>query len=184
MGVAAESTRTLLAGLEDALARADRTRPTRLVSATVEVDPDVDPVAIVAGSRLASDRWFCWQQLDRGLRPRRDGVRDPRWLSRGEDRFADVAERCARATHDRLAEEPDELPAGAGPVWATGFAFSPRGGSDPLWSSLPPALAVMPEIAIARGPERRLPHRLGPAGARSRSRWPAEEHRRTPGLAA
>jgi salicylate biosynthesis isochorismate synthase/menaquinone-specific isochorismate synthase len=74
-------------------------------------------------------------------------------VSRGEERFRDLAERCARATHDRVAEEPEELPAGAGPVWATGFGFAPRGGSAPIWSSLPPALAVLPEVAIARGPE-------------------------------
>jgi salicylate biosynthesis isochorismate synthase/menaquinone-specific isochorismate synthase len=74
-------------------------------------------------------------------------------VSRGEDRFTDLAERCARAIHDRVAEEPGEMPAGAGPVWATGFAFAARGGTDPLWSSLPPALATMPEIALARGPD-------------------------------
>jgi salicylate biosynthesis isochorismate synthase/menaquinone-specific isochorismate synthase len=152
MAIAAESTETLLTGLEDALARADRTRPTRLVSATVEIDPDVDPVAIAAGSRLAADRWFCWEQPDRGFALSGIGSAT-QVVSRGEDRFSDLAERCARATHDRLAEEPDELPAGAGPVWATGFAFSPRGGSDPLWSSLPPALGVLPEISIARGPD-------------------------------
>jgi hypothetical protein len=152
MAIAAESTETLLTGLEDALARADRTRPTRLVSATVEIDPDVDPVAIAAGSRLAADRWFCWEQPDRGFALGGIGSAT-QVVSRGEDRFSDLAERCARATHDRLAEEPDELPAGAGPVWATGFAFSPRGGSDPLWSSLPPALGVLPEISIARGPD-------------------------------
>src|SRR3954468_1084059 len=152
MGVATESTETLLAGLEAAVSRADLGRPARLVSATVEIDADVDPAAIVAGSRLAADRWFCWEQPDRGFAVAGLGSAI-QVVSRGEDRFSDLAERCTRAMHDRSAEEPDELPAGAGPVWATGFAFSPRGGSDPLWSSLPPALATMPEIAVSRGPE-------------------------------
>ena len=152
MGVAAESTDALLAGLESALSRTGLDRPGRLVSATVEIDHDVDPAAIAAGSRLATDRWFCWEQPDRGFALAGVGSAT-HVISRGEDRFADVAERCARATHDRLAEEPGELPAGAGPAWATGFAFAPRGGADPLWSSLPPALAVMPEIGIARGPD-------------------------------
>jgi isochorismate synthase len=152
MGVAAESTQTLLGALEGALARADRNRPTRLVSATVEVEADVDPAAVAAGSRLAADRWFCWEQPDRGFALAGIGSAT-QVVSRGEDRFTDLAERCTRATHDRVAEEPDELPAGAGPIWATGLAFAPRGGADPLWSSLPPALAVMPEVAIARGPE-------------------------------
>jgi salicylate biosynthesis isochorismate synthase len=152
MGVAAESTETLRAGLETALSRADLSRPTQLVSATVEIDSEVDPTAITVGSRLAADRWFSWEQPDRGFAVAGLGSAT-QVVSRGEDRFTDLAERCARATHDRVAEEPDELPAGAGPVWATGFAFEPHGGSDPLWASLPPALAVMPEISLARGPE-------------------------------
>ncbi|HSD24370.1 MAG TPA: isochorismate synthase [Solirubrobacterales bacterium] len=152
MASAAESTGTLLAALEGALSRADRDRPTQLVSATVEIDPETDPAAIAAGSRLAADRWFCWEQPDRGFALAGIGSAIA-VVSRGEDRFRDLAERCARGKHDRVAEEPDQLPAGAGPVWSTGFAFSPRGGSDPLWSSLPPALAVLPEIALARGPE-------------------------------
>jgi isochorismate synthase len=151
MGVAAESTDALLTGLEDALARADG-RPTQLISATVEVDPDVDPAALAAGSRLASDRWFCWEQPDRGFALAGLGSAIS-VVSRGEDRFADLAERCARANQGRVAEEPGELPAGAGPVWSTGFAFSPHGGSDPLWSSLPPALATIPEVAVTRGPD-------------------------------
>jgi menaquinone-specific isochorismate synthase len=152
MALAADSTETLLSALEDAFSRADEDRPTQLVSATVEIDPETDPAAIVAGSRLAAERWFCWEQPDRGFALAGMGSATT-VVSRGEERFADLAERCARARHDRVAVEPEELPAGAGPVWSTGFAFSPRGGSDPLWSSLPPALAVMPEIAIARGPE-------------------------------
>jgi isochorismate synthase len=152
MPSAAESTGTLLAALEGALSRADQDRPSQLVSASVEIDSEVDPAAIAAGSRLAGDRWFCWEQPDRGFALAGLGSAIA-VVSRGEDRFRDLAERCARTKHDRVGEEPDELPAGAGPIWSTGFAFSPRGGSDPLWSSLPPALAVMPEIAISRGPE-------------------------------
>jgi isochorismate synthase len=149
MGVAAESTEALLAGLEAAISRADLAGTARLASATVEVEPAIDPAAIASGSRLASDRWFCWEQPDRGVALAGLGTAI-QVISRGEDRFRDLAERCARATDDRTAEEPGELPAGAGALWATGFAFAPRGGSDPLWSSLPPALAVMPEVAIAR----------------------------------
>jgi menaquinone-specific isochorismate synthase len=149
MGVAAESTQTLLAGLGAAASRAGRAKLARVASATVELEPDLDPVAIAAGSRLAADRWFCWEQPDRGFALAGLGAAIE-VISRGEDRFRDLTERCARATRDREAEEPAGLPAGAGPVWATGFAFSPIGGSDPLWSSMPPALAVMPEVAIAR----------------------------------
>jgi salicylate biosynthesis isochorismate synthase len=152
MAIAAESTETLLAGLAEALESSDRDRPNRLVSATVQIDADVDPAAFAAGSRLASDRWFCWEQPDRGFALAGIGSA-AQAVSRGDDRFSDLAGECARVMHERAAEEPDELPAGAGPVWATGFAFSPRGGSDPLWSSLPPALATLPEITLTRGPE-------------------------------
>ena len=152
MASAAESTGALLDALEGALGRADRDRPSQLVSATIELDPATDPAAIAAGSRLAADRWFCWEQPDRGFALAGIGSAITA-VSRGEDRFSDLADRCVLAQHDRVADEPDGLPAGAGPVWSTGFAFSPRGGSDPLWSSLPPALAVMPEVAVARGRE-------------------------------
>jgi salicylate biosynthesis isochorismate synthase/menaquinone-specific isochorismate synthase len=142
-------TGSVLDGLEEALARADRPGPRRLVSATTEIDPAVDPTAVVAGSRLAADRWFCWEQPDLGFALGGFGTA-AQVVSRGEGRFRDLAEGCARGMRDRIASEPDELPAGAGPVWATGLAFAPQGGSDAIWSSLPPALAVLPELAIAR----------------------------------
>src|SRR3954453_5784992 len=121
----------------------------RLVSATVEVDEALDPTAIAAGSRLATDRWFSWAQPDRGFALAGIGVA-AEVVSRGSDRFADLAAGCSRVAHDRVADEPTGLPAGAGPVWATGLAFDPDGGGSPVWSSLPPALAVLPEIAIVR----------------------------------
>jgi salicylate biosynthesis isochorismate synthase/menaquinone-specific isochorismate synthase len=140
----------LLDELESALGRAD---DRRLASATVEVDAAVDPVAVAAGSRLATDRWFSWEQPDREFAIAGLGTA-VQIVSRGGDRFADLAAGCSRATHDRVAEEPSELPAGAGPVWSTGLAFASGGGSEPIWSSLPPALALMPEIAIARSEDR------------------------------
>src|SRR3954447_11284689 len=135
----------LLSRFESALSRAENGR---LVSATVELDDAVDPTAIAAGSRLATDRWFCWEQPDRGFALAGLGTA-AEVVSRGKDRFSDLAAGCSRAVHDRLAEEPTGLPAGAGPVWSTGFAFDPDGGGSPIWSSLPPALAILPEVAIA-----------------------------------
>jgi salicylate biosynthesis isochorismate synthase/menaquinone-specific isochorismate synthase len=137
---------TLLAELQRALSR---TAPGRLASVTVEVGGKVDPVAVAAGSRLATDRWFCWEQPDRGFAIGGIGTA-AEVTSRGPDRFRDLAEGCARVTRERTAEEPSGLPAGAGPLWATGIAFAPDGGSEPIWSSLPPALAVLPEVTIAR----------------------------------
>jgi salicylate biosynthesis isochorismate synthase/menaquinone-specific isochorismate synthase len=110
----------------------------------------VDPSAAAFASRLASDRWFCWEQPDReGFAIAGIGVA---WeiVSRGSRRFADAEAGCARMSLDRLAAEPADLPPGAGPVWVGGFAFAPDGGSSPLWSSFPPALVVMPELTLAR----------------------------------
>ena len=136
----------LLPRLEEALSGA---REGRLATATVELDEEADPVALASGSRLASDRWFCWEQPDRGFAVAGLGTA-AEVVSRGPDRFRDLAEGCSSVTRDRLTAEPDGLPAGAGPVWATGLAFAPGGGKEPIWSSLPPALAVLPEVTIAR----------------------------------
>jgi isochorismate synthase len=135
----------LLSQFESALSR---TEEGRLTTATVELADPVDPTAIAAGSRLATDRWFCWEQPDRGFALAGLGTA-AEVVSRGADRFSDLAAGCSRAVHDRVAEEPTGLPAGAGPVWSTGFAFDPDGGGSPIWSSLPPALAILPEVAIA-----------------------------------
>ena len=149
MIAAAESA---LEGLEGLLEGAqDR----RLVSVTLEAEI-ADPAAAVFAARLASDRWFCWEQPDRdgfalaGLGSVAEVV------SRGYGRFEDVARDCAELARGRVADEPDALPAGAGPVWVGGFAFAPEGGASAPWSSLPPALMVMPEISIRRSGGRTL----------------------------
>jgi salicylate biosynthesis isochorismate synthase/menaquinone-specific isochorismate synthase len=143
----------LLDSLERLLEEAAGER--RLVSVTAEVEL-ADPSAAVFASRLAGDRWTCWEQ------PEREGftlaalgsVHEV--VSRGPERFADVVGACARIVRDRLAEEPRDLPAGAGPVWTGGFAFAPEGGREPQWSSFPPALMVLPELALRRSGQRTL----------------------------
>ncbi len=141
------ATASLLDSVSALLAEAGEAR--RLVSVTTRVEID-DPSAAVFASRLAQDRWFCWEQPDRdGFAIAGLGVAHE-VVSRGPGRFRDVVGACARATRDRLAEEPSGLPAGAGPVWVGGFSFSPDGGSKPHWSSFPPALLVMPELVLHR----------------------------------
>ncbi|HSS34532.1 MAG TPA: isochorismate synthase [Solirubrobacterales bacterium] len=100
-------------------------------------------------SRLASDRWFCWEQPDRGFALAGLGVAHES-ASRGPRRFADVAEECLRTGWDAVVDEPQGLPAGAGPVWLGGFAFSPDGGGTSPWSSLPPGSLVLPELSLCR----------------------------------
>jgi len=60
------ATSQLLIGLRDAVGQAAGRRRRTLVSVTAEVELD-DPCAAVFASRLASDRWFCWEQPDRGF---------------------------------------------------------------------------------------------------------------------
>src|SRR3954451_3732387 len=132
--------------MEGALPRAEEAQ---LVSATLELDVAVDPIALASGSRLATDRWFCWEQPDRGFALAGIGTAAG-VVSRGVDRFRDLAAGCSRITRERIAAEPDGLPAGAGPVWAAGLAFAADGGTEAICSSLPPALAVLPELSIVR----------------------------------
>lgn len=142
------TTSDLLGALGKAAARGRRT----LVSVTKEVEVD-DPAATMFASRLASDRWFCWEQPDRGFALAGLGVAHEA-ASRGVGRFAEVAEECQRIGRGAVLEEPRGLPAGAGPVWLGGFAFDPYGGNTPTWSSLAPASLVLPEISICRSGRR------------------------------
>ncbi|HEY6731826.1 MAG TPA: isochorismate synthase [Solirubrobacterales bacterium] len=130
--------------LAKAVGRGRRT----LVSITREVEID-DPCAVVFASRLASDRWFCWEQPDREFALAGLGVARE-VSSRGNRRFRDVASECMRIGGDAVLEEPRGLPAGAGPVWLGGFAFDADGGSTSTWSSMAPASLVLPEISICR----------------------------------
>jgi salicylate biosynthesis isochorismate synthase len=127
----------------------------RLVSVTVDVEI-TDPCAAVCAARLARDRWFCWEQPDRDRFAIAALGSVGEAVSRGPERFSEVAATCAELVRGRVADEPEELPAGAGPVWTGGFAFALDGGSAPHWSSLPPALMVLPELSLWRSGDRTL----------------------------
>lgn len=125
---------------------------TTLLSATVELDPgrDHDPSAIVFASRLARERWFCWEQPDRGGLALA-GLGSARELAgRGDQRFEQIAEDWRRLLSAAKVEAPADAPPGAGPVLTGGFAFAPDGAAEPQWSSLPPALMVLPELSLLR----------------------------------
>ncbi len=137
----------LLAELDAALAAAEPHR--RVVSVTSRVDI-ADPSATVFASRLASDRWFCWEQ------PNRDGFAlaalgsAHEIVARGPKRFADVSRELARVGRGAISHGADDAPPGAGPVWTGGFAFAQDGAAGGPWSSLPPALLVLPELSLMR----------------------------------
>src|SRR6476661_10380544 len=138
------ATETLLAALVKGARRGRRT----LVSVTVEADID-DPCAAVFAARLASDRWFCWEQPDRDFALAALGSAAEA-ASRGPDRFTEVAARSLEIMRDAETSDPAGLPAGAGPVWAGGFAFAADGGSTPPWSSFDPAAMTLPEVSLVR----------------------------------
>jgi len=146
----AVTTEALLEVLQRGAERGRRT----LVSVTREVEVN-DPCAVVFSSRLASERWFCWEQPDREFALAGLGVAHEA-SSRGSSRFEEVADECLRLGDHPVLEEPRGLPAGAGPTWLGGFAFDPEGGSSSTWSSLPPASLVLPQVSICRRGERAL----------------------------
>jgi isochorismate synthase len=144
MGVAESG----LASLER-LAAVDPGRANRQISVTLELEPWIDAAAAAFASRRATDRWFCWEQPDAEFALA--GLGSAHGLvTRGPRRFEEIGRACARVMRGRLAEEPPDLPPGAGPVWVGGFAFSPDGAATPQWSSFPPSLAILPELSIAR----------------------------------
>lgn len=140
----AAATESLQRAMERAQARERRT----LVSVTVSVE-GFDPCATVFASRLASDRWFCWEQPDREFALAALGVAHEA-SSRGPGRFEEVARECLRLGEGAVVEEPVGLPAGAGPVWTGGFAFDPEGASSAPWSSFAPAAMALPELSLCR----------------------------------
>jgi len=124
------------------------------VSVTAEVDLP-DPAAVAFASRGAADRWFTWEEPHRSFALAGVGTA-AEVVSRGSRRFEEVARDCSRKLRDRVSSEPAGLPAGAGPVWMGGFAFDDEGGREPQWSSLPPALLVLPEATLLRDSGRTL----------------------------
>ena len=122
------ATEELLGAVASAVDDASSLGRRALASATIAVEP-TDVSGAVLASRLASDRWFCWEQPDR------DGFAlgalgsAHEVVSRGAGRFGDVARDCSELLRDAVIEAPHGLPAGAGPVWTGGFAFAPEGGA-------------------------------------------------------
>ena len=137
----------LLGALGQGIAKGRRT----LVSVTAAVDV-ADPCATIFAARLASDRWFCWEQPDREFAVAGMGVAREA-SSRGERRFEEVAALAGETLRDAVMDEPRGLPAGAGPVWLGGFAFDPEGGGSATWSSFEPGSLFLPEVSICRSGE-------------------------------
>jgi isochorismate synthase len=143
----------LLVRCERALRRARRDGAGVLAGLTLRVGPDVDPSAVVFGSRTAGEDWFCFEQPDRdgaalatlGCVTRldaRDGDGDGR-------RFAGVADAWRRLAALAVADTPDGPP-GAGLVAVGGFPFAATGAAAPHWAGFGAGGLTVPEVALAR----------------------------------
>ena len=66
-GLLAAHTDELIGRLESLAGGVSSDERRRLVSVTVELEARIDPSAIAFASRLAGERWFCWEQPARGL---------------------------------------------------------------------------------------------------------------------
>ena len=156
----AEGRLSLMRRLQEASALS-RTDGKRAIAAiTIPLAPELDPSALVLAARRPDDRFACFEQPDRNRFALAALGQAEMLESRGRERFVDVARRARelgrRVIADDPARDPSRPPA-CGPVFTGGFAFAHEGGGTPEWSSLAPAVLVLPELAIARqGDEARL----------------------------
>jgi salicylate biosynthesis isochorismate synthase/menaquinone-specific isochorismate synthase len=135
---------------EEAVARARRFGRPVLASVTVRLADDVDVAACTFASRRADERWFVWEQPDRGgFAVGALGAAVLVDAAPTEDRFAQAARACSEAMRDAVHAEQLDHPA-SGPLWVGGFSFFPDGCSSPAWSSFPPTALAMPELSLTR----------------------------------
>ncbi|HTU79032.1 MAG TPA: isochorismate synthase [Solirubrobacteraceae bacterium] len=149
----------LAARLALAVTRARRAGSPVLAAITLALDPDVDPSAVACASRRPGERWFVFEQPDRGRAAIAALGEATSLCAAGEERFATVADRW-RALAAAAVSDPADEPAGGGPVAVGGFAFAPAGGGAPHWRGFEPASLTVPEAALVRG------ERGGQAGVR------------------
>jgi isochorismate synthase len=139
----------LSARLALAVRRARRSGGEVLATISLPLSADVDPTAVVCASRLAGERWFVFEQPDRGSAALAALGEATSLQAAGAERFATVADRW-RSLSASAVSDPADDPAGAGPVAVGGFAFAPDGGSSPHWQGFSPASLTVPEVALVR----------------------------------
>ncbi len=140
----------LAARLRLAVRRARRTGCETLASISLPLPADVDPSAVVCASRRPGERWFLFEQPDRGHAALAALGEVTSLQATGVERFATVAERW-RSLSAAAVSDPADAPAGGGPVAVGGFAFASDGGGAPHWQGFEPASLTVPEVALARG---------------------------------
>ena len=135
--------------LRRAVERARRSGSPTLAGITLKLADDSAPSELVCASRRAGERWFVFEQPDRG-RAALAGLGAAVTLrADGPQRFREVAERWRELSADAVADAPVGPP-GSGLIAFGGFAFAPDGGRAAHWRGFEPASLTVPEVAIAR----------------------------------
>jgi salicylate biosynthesis isochorismate synthase len=140
----------LAARLGLAVRQARRSGSDTLATISLPLPADVDPSAVVCGSRRAGEQWFVFEQPDRGHFALAGLGEAISLQAAGAERFAIVAERWRALSAAAVADPPDDSD-GGGPVVVGGFAFAPDGGSSPHWEGFQPASLTVPEVLLTRG---------------------------------
>jgi salicylate biosynthesis isochorismate synthase len=139
----------LQARLVRALARARSSGHETLATISIGLASDVDPSEVVCASRRAGERWFLYEQPDRGGAALATLGEVLALHASGGGRFNSVAERW-RALAAHAVSDPTSEPDGVGPVAVGGFAFADEGGRAPHWQGFEPASLSVPEVALVR----------------------------------
>jgi len=132
-----------------AVRRARRAGLQTLATFSLGLPADVDPSAVVCASRRSGERWFVFEQPDRGHAALAGLGEVSSLQASGPARFASVADRW-RALAAAAISDPPEDSAGGGPVAVGGFAFAPDGGRAPHWQGFEPASLSVPEVLLVR----------------------------------
>jgi salicylate biosynthesis isochorismate synthase len=141
----------LAARLRRAVHRARRHGAQTLAAISLTLPDDVDPSAVVCASRRAGERWFAFEQPDRGCAARAGLGEAVGLQAAGPDRFAIVTERWRELAGAAIADaDAAEHPAGGGLIAMGGFAFAPDGGHSPHWEGFEPASLSVPEVLLVR----------------------------------
>jgi isochorismate synthase len=151
--LSAEDSARLAARLALAVRRARRAGGGVLATISLPLAPDVDPSAVVCASRRPGERWFVFEQPDRGRAALAALGEATSLQASGKERFATVADRW-RALSAAAVSAPADEHAGSGPVAVGGFAFAPDGGAAPHWRGFEPASLTVPEVALVRSERR------------------------------
>jgi salicylate biosynthesis isochorismate synthase/menaquinone-specific isochorismate synthase len=139
----------LAAQLALAVRRARRGGKDTLATFSLPVAEEVDPTAVVCGSRARAEPWFCFEQPDRS-RAALAGLGEAVSLqASGPARFSALAERWREISAAAVSGSAGAA-AHASAVAVGGFAFAHDGGRSPHWAGFEPASLIVPQVTLTR----------------------------------